>query len=428
MTSKERILKNKTISETKRNTVSRHQNMTCKTFDVKIQENSLSKQQKEALARLFLEQKWYKNYILNWSKQSKENKISKFDTRQTSITKKDKDMNDVEVQILYLSAQSRQCLVSRMCSNMKTIKKLTQKGLQKGGGLKFSKEETIIDLKQYGVSHKILSNKRIKIAGIHKPLIVNGLKQFTGIDGVEYANARLIHRATGYYVQFVCYVPKENAKPYINETIGVDFGCETSFTLSNGEKLTAVVQESDRLKRLQRGLKRKTKGSKNYVRCVKKIRKEHQKNTNRKNDIANKIVHKLLSYKTVVMQDEQLSNWHKNGHGKKVQHSVLGRVKSKLKDKENVVVLDKFVPTTKVCTNCGCYHDELRVWVRTFKCGCGVEMDRDVHAALNMVWFYENNVGVEHTKLKRAEMQEMVLNAIRHSNHYAPLKHEAASL
>lgn len=83
MTSKERILKNKAISETKRNTVSRHQNMTCKTFDVKIQENSLSKQQKEALERLFLEQKWYKNYILNWTKQSEENKISKFDTKQT---------------------------------------------------------------------------------------------------------------------------------------------------------------------------------------------------------------------------------------------------------------------------------------------------------------------------------------------------------
>ena len=427
MTSEERILKNKAISETKRNTVSRHQNMTCKTFDVKIQENSLSKQQKEALTRMFLEQKWYKNYILNWIKQSEENKISKFDTKQTNITKKDKDMNDVEVQILYLSAQSRQCLVSRMLANAKTIKNLTSKGLQKGGCLRFSKEETIIDLKQYGVSHKILSNKRIKIAGIHKTLIVNGLKQFTGIDGVEYANARLIHRATGYYVQFVCYVPKET-KQYINQTIGVDFGCETAFTLSNGEKIQASVQESDRLKRLQRELNRKTKGSKNYVKCVNKIRREHQKNTNRKNDIVNKVVGKLTSYKTVVIQNEQISKWHKSGHGKKVQHSVLGRVKTKLKTKPNVVVLDKFTPTTKVCVECGCYHDEMRVWDRTFKCDCGVEMDRDVHAAMNMVWFYENNVGVEHTKLKRVEMQEMISNAIRHSNHYAPLKHEAASL
>ena len=272
-----------------------------------------------------------------------------------------------------------------------------------------------------------MSNKRIKIAGIHKPLIVNGLKQFTGIDSVEYANARLIHRATGYYVQFVCYVPKET-KQYINQTIDVDFGCETAFTLSNGEKIQTSVQESDRLKRLQRELNRKTKGSKNYVKCVNKIRKEHQKNTNRKNDIANKVVGKLTSYKTVVIQDEQLKRWHKSGHGKKVQHSVLGKVKTKLKTKPNVVVLDKFVPTTKVCVECGCYHDNLHVWDRTFKCDCGVEMDRDVHAAMNMVWFYENNVGVGHTKLKRVEMQEMILDVIEHSRQSASLNHEAASL
>lgn len=336
-------------------------------------------------------------------------------------------MNDVDVHILYLSAQSRQCLVSRMLANAKTIKNLTSKGLQKGGCLKFSKEETIIDLKQYGVSHKIVSNKRIKIAGIHKPLIVNGLKQFTGIDGVEYANARLIHRATGYYVQFVCYVPKES-KQHINQTIGVDFGCETAFTLSNGEKIQAQVQESGRLKKLQRKLNRKQKLSKNWWKCKKQLNKEHEKLTNKKNDLANKVVHKLCEYKTVVIQDEQISKWHKRGHGKKVQHSVLGRVKTKLKTKPNVVVLDKFIPTTKVCVECGCYHDEIRVWDRTFKCNCGVEIDRDVHAAMNMVWFYENNVGVEHTKLKRVEMQEMILDAIRHSNHCAPLKHEAATL
>ena len=125
MTVEYRTSKNKRISETKRATISRHLEMDCKTFDVKIQENSLNNQQKEALARIFLEQKWYKNFIINWSNLSNQNKLSKFDTRQTSITKKDKDMNDVEIQIKYLSAQSRQCLLSRMLANIKTIKTLS---------------------------------------------------------------------------------------------------------------------------------------------------------------------------------------------------------------------------------------------------------------------------------------------------------------
>ena len=427
MTTEDRTSKNKQISETKRATVSRHLEMDCKTFDVKIQENTLSKQQKEALERIFIEQKWYKNYIINWTNQSDQNKLSKFDTRQTSITKKDKDMNDIDVQIQYLSAQSRQCLLSRMLSNAKTIKTLSSKGLQKGGHLKFSKEETIIDLKQYGVSHKIISNKRIKIAGIKKALVVNGLKQFMNIEDIEYANARLLKRPSGYYVQFVCYVQKE-AKQYINKTIGVDFGCETSFTLSNGEKIQASVQESDRLKSIQRKLNKKTKGSKNWCKCKKQLNKEHERLTNKKNDLTNKIVSKLCEYETVVIQDEQIAKWHKNGHGKKVQHSILGRVKSKLKTKSNVVILDKYIPTTKVCVECGCYHDNLNLSNRIFRCDCGVEMDRDVHAAQNMVWFYENSVGVGRTELKRVEMREKIMNVIGHSKQLASLNHEDSTL
>ena len=427
MTTEDRTSKNKQISETKRATVSRHLEMDCKTFDVKIQENSLSKQQNEALERIFLEQKWYKNYIIDWSNKSYENKLSKFDTRQTSITKKDKDMNDIDVQIQYLSAQSRQCLLSRMLSNAKAIKTLTYKGLQKGGHLRFSKEETIIELKQYGVSHKIASNKRIKIAGIKKALVINGLKQFIDIEGIEYANARLLKRASGYYIQFVCYIPKET-KQYINQTIGVDFGCETAFTLSNGEKMQASVQESDRLKRLQRKLNKKQKLSKNWCKCKKQLNKEHEKLINKKNDLVNKVVSKLTEYETVVIQDEQIAKWHKNGHGKKVQHSILGRVKAKLKTKSNVVILDKYIPTTKVCIECGCYHDELKLSDRIFKCDCGVEMDRDVHAAMNMVWFYRHNVGVGRTELKRVEMQKMILNAIKHSKQSASLNHEDSTL
>ena len=102
---------------------------------------------------------------------------------------------------------------------------------------------------------------------------------------------------------------------------------------------------------------------------------------------------------------------------------------SKLKTKENVVILSKTVPTTKLCTNCGVYHDELKVWDRTFKCECGVEMDRDVHASKNMVWFYENNVGVERTNIKRVEMEALVLGVIHNSkNQLVSKKHEAYSL
>lgn len=427
---KVRLAKNKQISQTKHETIERHASMLCRTFDVKIQENKISKAQKEALEKIFIEQKWYKNYILNWCEQDKKNnKLSKFDIKQTKITHKDKDMKDVEVEIKYLSASQRQCLISRMYANIKTLHILKANGKQQPGKLKFSKEETIIDLKQYGVTHKVISSKRIKVQGIPKTLIVNGLDQFISIPGIEFANARLLKRETGYYVQFVVYAPKENKKQEkIKETIGIDFGCSTSFTLSNGEKIDAKVQESERLKKCQKRMAKKQKGSKNWYRELSKIKKEHQKQTNRKNDIANKFVAKVSQYETVVIQDEQLQNWQKNSHGKAVQHSVLGRVKSKLKQMPNVVILGKTVPTTKLCTKCGQWHDEIKVWNRTFKCDCGVEMDRDIHAAKNMVWFYENNVGVERTKIKRLEMKALVDLAIAKESQLSSKKDEGSSL
>ena len=425
-----RLAKNKQISQTKHETIERHASMLCRTFDIKIQENKISKAQKEALEKIFIEQKWYKNYILNWCEQDRENnKLSKFDTKQTKITHKDKDMKDVEVQIKYLSASQRQCLISRMYANIKTLHTLKVNGKQQPGKLKFSKEETIIDLKQYGVTHKVISSKRIKLQGIPKTLIVNGLDQFINIQNIEFANARLLKRGTGYFVQFVCYVPKEyGKKEKINETIGIDFGCSTSFTLSNGEKIDAKVQESERLKKCQKSMAKKQKGSKNWYRELKKVKKEYQKQTNRKNDIANKFISKVSKYETIVIQDEQLQNWQKNGHGKAVQHSVLGRVKSKLKQMSNAVILGKAVPTTKLCTKCGQWHDEIKVWNRTFKCDCGVEMDRDVHAAKNMVWFYENNVGVERTKFKRMEMKALVDQALAMENQLLSAKYEDSSL
>ena len=45
---------------------------------------------------------------------------------------------------------------------------------------------------------------------------------------------------------------------------------------------------------------------------------------------------------------------------------------------------------------------------RMFVCDCGVEVDRDIHAAQNMVWFYENNIGMERTNYKRMEMKALV--------------------
>ena len=410
-----RDAKNAKIARTRAATFLKRKGQVCRVYTVKIQENKLSSCQKDELKMMFVEAKWLKNAILQWSRDNPENRISEYDTKKKTVVHKDKDMNDVEVELKYLPAQVKQCVQAEMISSIKTMIKLEKKGLQKGGKLKFVKKVKSLNLKQYGISHKILSSKRIRIAGVSGSIRVNGLEQFVDIPGIEYANAKLLNTPSGYYVQFTTYIDKDKTehKETNGETIGVDFGCQTSLTLSSGEKINVQIQESERIKRLSKRLnRRQKKGSKNWYRTVSLIQKEYQKQTNRKRDRANKIVASLNEYDVVVIQDEQLPLWHKGGHGKKVQHSVLGTVKAKLKQNPKTVVLDKSMPTTKLCSSCGRFNDSIKLWDRTFRCQCGVEEDRDLHAAENMVWFYENNVGVGRTELKRVEVEALVDSAI----------------
>ena len=75
-------------------------------------------------------------------------------------------------------------------------------------------------------------------------------------------------------------------------------------TTSEGEKFDVSVEESERLKKLQRELFRRAKGSNNRRKTVKLIQREYQKLSNRKQDKANKIVSKLKKYDRIYMQDE----------------------------------------------------------------------------------------------------------------------------
>ena len=145
------------------------------------------------------------------------------------------------------------------------------------------------------------------------------------------------------------------------------------------------VEESERLKMLQRKLQRQTKGSNNRHKTIKQIRREYLNLSNKKRDKANKIVHKLRQYSTIVIQDEQIANWHKQkGMSKIVQHSCMGIIKQKLKSLPQTIVLDKYTPTTKWCPKCHKLN-ELSLNDRTYKCECGYEQDRDIHAAQNML-------------------------------------------
>jgi len=389
MLSKEQILeRNKLIGENGLKTRMKRAKQICKTFKFKIDYINCNKEQKEYIKMLFVEAKWIYNYLIS------QDNIYSFNYKDLKqITHKDKDRNDIISDIKYVKSSVKQELIAQIVNQIKGLSKLKKKG-HKVGKLRYKSEFNSIKLKQYNITHSLRGNK-FKIQGIKKPIRILGFRQLNKYDNIDYTTANLIYDGLDYYVCLTCFIDKDNTDKtynidYNNDIVGIDMGVSTSLTLSNGTKYDISIGESDRLKKLQTKLVTKQKGSNNRYKLIKKIRKEHIHINNKKNDISNKIVHSILSNnKTIVIQDEQISEWRQDGlSGTKIQHSILGRIKSKLSMNDSVVILDKWFPTTKYCSKCG-NKVELELKDRIFECpNCKTKEDRDIHAANNMIYFY----------------------------------------
>ena len=323
--------------------------------------------------------------------------IYHFDYKNLSkITHKDKNRNDIETTIQYVGSSVKQAIIQDIINQIKGLSVLKKKG-HKVGKLKFKSEYNSINLKQYNNTHSIRGNK-FKIQGIKRLIRVRGLDQLSKYNNIDYANAKLLYDGIDYYIVLTCFIDKEE-KHYKNDIVGIDMGVSTSLTLSDGTKYNISVEESEKLKRLQVKLSRQKKGSNNRYKTIKRIKKEYIHINNKKNDISNKIVSNILNNnKTIVIQDEQISEWKQDGiSGSKLQHSILGRVKSKLVNNDRTIILDKWFPTTKYCANCDT-KVELELKDRIFECpNCKTKEDRDIHAANNMIWFY-----LKYNKLDRS--------------------------
>ena len=373
-----RTAKNEKIAASYRATKDRRKRQTPRVVDLKIVTNKLSSTQREALERLFIEAKWVYNDIIG-SEDAFSYQIPK---KMVAVHTPD-GIEQREFKVL--GAQMKQSIVSGARSSIKTLSSLKKKG-KKVGKLRFKSEYTSINLKQAGTTYKIRGSKA-RIQNIPGWIRVRGVSQ---IEGTELANAKLVRRPDGFHLLVTSYRFTDEIPSQIKYegVIGVDFGVKTSFTLSTGEKFDIAVGETERLKRLQRKLARQEKGSNNYKKTQDKISREYKHITNRRDDIANKLSREILGYEQVFIQDENIAGWRsKRGFargGRKIQRSVLGRVKARLSANPRVTVLDKKIATTATCV-CG-VKTKHTPDKRTFVCAsCGYSDDRDIHAAKNMI-------------------------------------------
>lgn len=362
-------------------THARRKSQICRVFELKVSIRHNSKSVFEKLSNCFKEAKWVINDMLSLSKDNPDS--SMFDYKYTEhkdVVHYDKDKNPVTSTITLPSVLHR-ATVAQKKTDIINLAKAKKKGINVGA-LKFKRQVDCIPIIT-GFT-QIIDGCRITIPGFKK-IRVNGLNQLHQFEKFEIADAKLVRKASGYYVNISIMLPKSPRNP-TNREVGLDFGIKDSITTSNGDKYNCKVQESERLKYLSRMLNRhKTeKGSKRRWRCRCQLAREYEHLANRRKDIANKIYNRLVTdYDVIYFQDEQIKNWHHGWFGKSVQSSCLGSLKQRLVALEvsgRSFKISKWEPTTKLCPMCGCInHPTLAD--RIYKCDCGYTMDRDTHSA-----------------------------------------------
>ncbi len=366
----------------------RRKSQTIKVFELKVNCHHTSKETFAKMNNYFKQAKWIENDMLACSKKvDEEYNIFKYEyLDHKEVKRKDKDGNFITENI-DLPVYFHRALVKQIKTDIMNLHKAKVKG-RKVGALKFKREVNSIPIITGGC--KVIDKTHITIPGFHK-LKVYGLEQLDKFSEYEVADARFVRKASGFYVHIsVCLNKNTNQKSKTYKDVGLDFGIKDNIITSDGEKFNCKVQESEQLKFLQRQMRKKTVGSKRCWKLKNQIQKEYEHLSNKKADEANKLIHHLRKeYDVVYFQDEQISKWKKFNFGRQIQHSYLGRVKAKLVSMEKAgesFKISKWMPTTKFCPNCGCLNN-IGLDERTYKCECGYQFDRDVHAAKNVKLF-----------------------------------------
>lgn len=187
-------------------------------------------------------------------------------------------------------------------------------------------------------------------------------------------------------------MPTVSTDPVVADTIvGVDVGIASIATASDGSRLDNPKHLKNKtlyLKRMQRKLARQVKGSKRRQRTKDQISKAHLKISNQRNDSIHKFTSRLAkNHGTAVIETldvEEMKEQGKTWLNRLLQDTAMKEVHRQLEYKMVVVKAPKYFRSSKTCSSCGAVKQEFPCSIRTYKCGCGLSLDRDLNAAYNL--------------------------------------------
>ena len=238
------------------------------------------------------------------------------------------------------------------------------------------------------------------------------LKEFGYIPVKSIVKSGIVsQKADRYYVSILVEEDVEvDNKPY-SEGIGVDLGlkdfatCNNGLTKKNINKTKTVKKEEKKLIREQRKLSRKYESLKlrnkkekgeatrqNIQKQIIKVQKLHQRLSDIRTDYINKIVNELIKQKPsfITVEDLNIKGMMKNRHlAKAVAQQKFYEFRIKLISKANqkgieIRIVDRWYPSSKICSSCGTHKKDLKLSDRVYKCECGLSINRDLNASINL--------------------------------------------
>ncbi|TPG60035.1 RNA-guided endonuclease InsQ/TnpB family protein [Ewingella americana] len=202
----------------------------------------------------------------------------------------------------------------------------------------------------------------------------------------------------GWYISFLLELPELESQPCfedaVKNSIGIDFGLKSFLTLSNGDEIKSprhYHKAEKKLKRYQRSMSRKTKGSKNRLKAKQRVAKLHLKIRNQRKDYLRKLAFNLAnSYSLITIEDLTIQNMSKNHClAKSIMTSGWAMFAEFLAEKcleadSHLIKADRWFASSKIIFDTGEYLPLLQLKHRWLIDCNGAKIHRDINAARNL--------------------------------------------
>ena len=241
---------------------------------------------------------------------------------------------------------------------------------------------------QFGAGVK-LDGRRLKLFGIGRVRI----RWHRMMEG-DIKTVRIVYKAGQWYACFSCEV---ESKPELTKTghfIGIDMGISALITTSEGDKVENKKHyrlAQAKLRRVQRSFSRKKKGSKSRRKALRIVQRQQMHTANQRSDTLHKLSTKLVQTGDgIALENLAIRNMVRNHHlSKSILDSGWGIFKQFLTYKAGNAGREiRFVDpayTSKCCSDCGEEFQDFNLSTRWVKCHCGLSLDRDHNAAINIL-------------------------------------------